>query len=523
MSRSLRVAAGVLVGSSLLLAACSKGETKQAEGPSNAYYEIFVRSFADSNGDGIGDLNGVTSKLDYIDKLGVDGIWLMPINPSPSYHGYDVTDYYGINSDYGTPEDFKKLIDEAHKRGIKVIMDLVVNHTSVEHPWFVDSASGESGERRDWYTWAGARPEGASPSDGATGAAPWHSRLGDQYLGIFWEGMPDLNFDNPEVRKEIIGIGQYWLKQGVDGFRLDAAKHIYGDFNSTLKTKKVKDANQAWWQEFRKGMDEVKPDAYLVGEVWDATAVIGPFLNHALDSAFNFDLAANLISAADSEKAPDFGFTVSRVNEFYAKQSDGKAVDAVFLTNHDQNRVMTALKGNEDHAKTAAALMLTMPGNAFIYYGEELGMTGAKPDERIREPFPWKIAPGDPAETTWEAATGRGDGQASVEAEDETPRSLLNHYRTLLSWRMQEPALRGGTIESYETGNDAIASFIRKNGEQTLLVLHNLSGKQQVVALEETKAQPAKFGKLILSTSEDAALQGRTLTLPPYASVVLQP
>ncbi|WP_027085462.1 alpha-amylase family glycosyl hydrolase [Cohnella panacarvi] len=523
MSRSLRLAAGVLIGSALLLAACSEGGTKQAEGPSNAYYEIFVRSFADSNGDGIGDLNGVTGKLDYIDKLGVDGIWLMPINPSPSYHGYDVTDYYGIDSDYGTPEDFKKLIDEAHKRGIKVIMDLVVNHTSVEHPWFVDSASGEGSGRRDWYTWASSRPDGASPSDGATGAEPWHSRLGDQYLGIFWEGMPDLNFDNPDVRKEIVSIGQYWLKQGVDGFRLDAAKHIYGDFNSTLKTKRVKDANQAWWQEFREGMNEVKPDAYLVGEVWDATAVIGPFLNNALDSAFNFDLAANLISAADSEKAPDFGFTVSRVNEFYAKQSGGKAVDAVFLTNHDQNRVMTALKGNADHAKTAAALMLTMPGNAFIYYGEELGMTGAKPDERIREPFPWKIAPGDPAETTWEAATGRGGGQVSVEAEDETPRSLLNHYRTLLSWRMQEPALRGGTIESYEADNDAIASYIRKNGEQTLLVLHNLSGRQQVVAFAEMKEQRPSFDELILSTSEDASLQGRELTLPPYTSVVLQP
>ncbi|MFD0672990.1 alpha-amylase family glycosyl hydrolase [Cohnella sp. GCM10027633] len=522
MIRRLRAGAVMLAGCGLLLSGCQNGGSDKTAGPSNAYYEIFVRSFADSNGDGVGDLNGVTNKLDYIHKLGVDGIWLMPIQPSPSYHGYDVTDYYGIEPDYGTPEDFKKLIDEAHKRGIKIIMDLVVNHTSVEHPWFVDSASGKASERRDWYTWA-SDIGGASPSDGATGAAPWHSRLGDEYLGIFWEGMPDLNFDNPDVRKEIVAIGQYWLKQGVDGFRLDAAKHIYGDFNSTLKTKRVKDANQVWWQEFRRGMNEVNPEAYLVGEVWDATAVIGPYLNDALDSAFNFDLAANLLSAADSEKASDFGFTLSRVHDYYAKQSGGQAVDAVFLSNHDQNRVMSALKGNVDHARTAAAMLLTLPGNAFIYYGEELGMTGVKPDERLREPFPWTIAPGDPAETTWEAATGRGDGQVSVEAEDETPRSLLNHYRTLISWRAQYAALRGGTIGSYETDNDAIVSYVRSDADQTLLVLHNLSGEPQTVSLAETPAQPEKFSKIILTTSDGAGLEDRTVSLPPYTSVVLRP
>ncbi|MFC5529365.1 alpha-amylase family glycosyl hydrolase [Cohnella yongneupensis] len=521
MRRLLGAGASALIGCGLLLSACSNGGSKQAVGPSDAYYEIFVRSFADSNGDGIGDLNGITSKLDYIDSLGVDGIWLMPIQPSPSYHGYDVTDYYGINSDYGTQEDFDKLIKEAHKRSIKVIMDLVVNHTSVEHPWFVDSASGKDSEHRQWYTWA-SEHGGATPSDGAAGNPAWHDRNGDQYVGIFWEGMPDLNFDNPEVRKEIVKVGQYWLKQGVDGFRLDAAKHIYGDFNATIKSKQVKDKNQAWWQEFRQGLNEVNPDAYLVGEVWDSTAIIGPYLNNALDSAFNFDLAGTLIGAADSEKAQDIGFTLSRIHDYYAKQSGGKAVDALFLTNHDQDRVMTALKGNKDHARMAASMLLTLPGNAFIYYGEELGMTGAKPDEKIREPFPWSIAPGNPAETTWEPATNRGDGQVSVEAEDETPRSLLNHYRTLLAWREQQPALRGGTIDSYATGNDAIVSYVRADDDSKLLVLHNLSGEPQSIELTETKAQPTKYAKLLLTTSDEASLKGQTLAIPPYTSVVLQ-
>ncbi|TFE30874.1 DUF3459 domain-containing protein [Cohnella luojiensis] len=494
-----------------------------AKGPTNAYYEIFVRSFADSNGDGIGDLNGVTDKLDYLDNLGVDGIWLMPIQPSPSYHGYDVTDYYGINSDYGTLEDFKRLLEEARKRDIAIIMDLVVNHTSVEHPWFKDSAKGSGSKYRDWYTWSSERENGASPSDGATGSVPWHSRGGDEYLGVFWEGMPDLNFDNAEVRKELIAIGQYWLKQGVDGFRLDAAKHIYGDFGSTINSPAIKAKNKAWWQEFRKGLNEVKPDAYLVGEVWESAAIIAPYLDNALDSAFNFDLAGKLLGTAESENAQDIGFTLSRVYEFFSKSSGGKFVDAPFLSNHDQTRVMTALNGNEDHARMAAAMLLTLPGKAFIYYGEELGMTGTKPDERIREPFPWAIKPGSPNETTWEPARNRGDGTVSVEAEDEIPHSLLNHYRKLISWRAAEPALRGGKIASYETGNSAIVSYVRAAEDQQLLVLHNLSGQSQTVPLQTGKAQLTAFSKLALATNEGVKLAEQALEVPPYTTVVLKP
>ncbi|MFC5469577.1 alpha-amylase family glycosyl hydrolase [Cohnella suwonensis] len=520
--RATRIALAATVALSLALPGCDSGDGKK-RGSSNAYYEIFVRSFADSDGDGIGDLNGVTSKLDYLEELGVDGLWLMPIQPSPSYHGYDVTDYYGIDPDYGTLDDYKKLLKEAHKRGISVLMDLVVNHSSVEHPWFVDAAMGQDAEHRDWYTWASAKEGGASPSDGATGSNPWHDMGGDNYLGIFWEGMPDLNFDNPDVRKEMIAVGQYWLKLGVDGFRLDAAKHIYGDFGSTINSPAIKRKNQAWWQEFREGLNAVKPDAYLVGEVWESPAVIGPYLDHALDSAFNFDLAKQLLGSADTEVAQDIGFTLSRVHEFFSKSSEGAFMDAPFLANHDQPRAMTALNGNENHARMAAAMLLTLPGRPFIYYGEELGMTGAKPDERIREPFPWKIEPGSPEETTWEPSTNRGDGSVSVEAEDESPRSLLNLYRELLSWRAAEPALRGGTIASYVTGNSAIVSYARAAEDEQLLVVHNLSGLSQTVSIQATKAQPLVYSKLALSTEEGAELSGTTLKLPAYATVVLKP
>lgn len=518
--------AAVIAASCLLASACSSGSDEaktKAKQTSNAFYEIFVRSFADSNGDGIGDLNGVTSKLDYVKSLGADGIWLMPVNPSPSYHGYDVTDYYGINSQYGTMEDFEKLLTEAHKRGIRVIMDLVLNHTSSEHPWFKDSESAADSKYRDWYVWA-SKLGGDVPADGAAGPAPWHKIGSDQYLGIFWDGMPDLNFENPAVRKEMIKVGQYWLKKGVDGFRLDAAKHIYGDFKTTVNSKSVQKKNQAWWQEFRAGLNEVNPNAYLVGEVWDTTAIIGPYLDKALNSAFNFDLAAQIIAVASSEKATDIGFTLSRVHEFYAKNSGGAFMDAPFLSNHDQARVMTALEGNVNHARMAAAMLLTLPGNAFIYYGEELGMTGNKPDEQIREPFPWSGKGDNSVVTTWEPSN---QGDISEETEDKDSHSLLNTYRTLLSWRAQEPALRSGTIASYETDNDSVVSYMRSAEGKQLLVLHNVSGKPQTVAFPTTKAksneQPAAFTKLLHATDKSAKLDGSKVLIPAYTSVVLSP
>jgi alpha-amylase len=503
------------------LAACSGSQGKGELAGSNVYYEIFVRSFADSNGDGIGDLNGVTSKLDYLKDLGVSGIWLMPIHASPSYHGYDVTDYDKVNADYGTLEDLNKLTAEAHKRGIKVIMDLVVNHTGVQHPWFVDSASGKTSAHRNWYVWAedtGREPDGSSAASGAT---PWYPRNGSHYLGVFWEGMPDLNFDEPAVRKEIMRIGQYWLEQGIDGFRLDGAKHIYEDLQSD-KNKKTLDKNVSWWLEFREAMQKVKPDVYLVGEVWDNTARVGPYLK-AMDSTFNFDLAGMLVGAADTEKAEDLGFTLSRIYEFYGKSSDGKFVDAPFLTNHDQDRVMSVLHGNLDHAKTAAAMLLTMPGNPFVYYGEELGMSGAKPDERIREPFPWKRSPGAAEETTWEPSTFRGDGSISVEAEDKSVDSLLNRYRTLISWRRQDAALRSRSIGEYEVDNDAVMAYVRSAGEEQRVVLHNLSGQLQTVTLKVSKELPKPFEKIAFSTDEAAKLADGKLELPPYTTVVLKP
>ncbi|MBD0380091.1 alpha-amylase family glycosyl hydrolase [Paenibacillus sedimenti] len=245
-------------------------------------------------------------------QLGIEGIWLMPINPSPSYHGYDVTDYYKVNPDYGTIEDYRDLLKAAHERDIIVIMDLVVNHTSVGHPWFQSAAKGKDSPYRNWYTWAEDANLTASGAS-AKGGTAWHEKDGNHYLGVFWQGMPDLNFDHPDVRKKMIKIGNFWLKQGVDGFRLDAAKHIYEDFQTSKADKDISKKNQAWWQEFRKGLDTSKGAPYIVGEVWDSTSVISPYLNRAFDSSFNFDLSDMIISAARSEKSSNFAGTCAGV------------------------------------------------------------------------------------------------------------------------------------------------------------------------------------------------------------------
>lgn len=489
------------------------------EQPSTVYYEIFVRSFNDSNGDGIGDLKGVTEKLDYLKDLGVGGIWLMPINPSPSYHGYDVTDYYAVNPQYGTMDDLKVLLDEAHKRDIKVIMDLVVNHTSKEHPWFKKSAADPKSSYRSWYTWA--TPNQTLPSDGAAGGIPWHPNGKDHYLGIFWEGMPDLNFDNPDVRREMIKVGQFWLKQGLDGFRLDAAKHIYEKFKSTASKPEIKKKNQIWWQEFCQGLNEVKQDAYLVGEVWDSTATIGPYLDHALDSCFNFDLAKTLLSSARSEKSTDIAFSLSRVYDYYNKSSQGAFVDAPFLSNHDQTRVMSELEGNVNHAKMAASLLLTLPGNPFIYYGEEIGMLGMKPDERLREPMVWSDVSSGGAQkgqTRWEKPFYNAESKVvPVAAQLKDENSLLNLYKKLISWRNEDQVLGDGGIASYDLKNDSIVSFIRATAKEQRLVVHNLSKDKQTISLPDQT-----FASLILFSKPGIVLKDGMLELPPYSTAILK-
>lgn len=496
---------------------------------STVYYEIFVRSFYDSDGDGIGDIRGLIEKLDYLNDgneattndLGIGGIWLMPIQPSPSYHGYDVTDYRNVNPDYGTMEDMEMLIEEAHKRGIKVIMDLVVNHSSNEHPWFIESAQDKESPYRDWYVWAEDHGRDTSGTSAASGANPWYAKKDTHYLGTFWEGMPDLNFDNVAVRTEMKDIGRFWLSLGMDGFRLDAAKHIYEDLQSD-RNKETEDKNIAWWQEFRSGMNEINSEAYIVGEVWENSAAsVAPYLNKAFDSTFNFGLAESIIGSVMTERDNNMAFTLERTYKLFNNKSEGNYVDAIFLTNHDQNRVMSQLNGNVDHAKMAASILLTLPGNPFIYYGEEIGMLGAKPDEQIREPMIWyEGGTQGTGQTTWEEPTlNRGEKVANVEDQINKQDSLFSHYREWVRWRTEIVALHDGDIQYYDTGNAQILSYVRRTQSEQVLVVHNLSDQVQHVALEGTEYE---YTSILKTTNKNTNINLNLLEIRPYSSAVLK-
>ncbi|KZC18850.1 MULTISPECIES: alpha-amylase family glycosyl hydrolase [Rhodanobacter] len=485
-----------------------------ASAPSGVWYEIFVRSWVDTNGDGIGDLNGVTAKLDYLKSLGVSGIWLMPINPSPTYHGYDITDYYAINPQYGSMADFERLLREAHKRSIKVIIDLVINHTSNQHPWF-KAARDPADPHHDWYSWAG--PHTDLHAEDAAGAQAWHALGKAHYLGDFSREMPDLDYDTPAVRREMVKLGQYWLKKGVDGFRLDAAQHIYYDFKADIHNPLTLQKNLAWWSEFRRGLDQVNPAAYVVGEVTrDSADELAPYFK-PLSAVFDFPLAVQLIDSARSERAGDLGALLAHTDAAYRQVAGRSGVDAPFLSNHDQERVMSQLGGNPQHMRMAAAMLLTLPGQPFVYYGEELGMRGRKPDPDLREPMRWNRVPDAPGETTWKSFTAHDGPQVSVEAQQADADSLLHYYSMLIHWRSELPALRDGAIRPWISDNPHIAAWQLDDAHGRMLVVHNLSGQPQSLALD---GQP--FHRVRLRSGPGATVQHERLQLPAYTTAILQ-
>jgi alpha-amylase len=329
------------------------------------FYEIFVRSFRDSDGDGIGDFNGITEKLDYLQELGIKGLWLMPINPSPSYHGYDVTDYYAVNPDYGTMEDFKRLLEEAHQRDIKVIIDLVLNHTSSRHPWFQE-ASTPGSEYHDWYVWKQENPGTLGP----WGATAWYrASNGLYYYAIFWDQMPDLNYSNPSVQEEAKKITSFWLEEiGIDGFRLDAVRYLAEDEKLADST-----TNHAFLEEWGEYYRSIQPEAFTVGEAWTDNANVKEYTrtDEELDAAFNFDLSAAILKSINESNNTSVRFLLQTTVRDFPQQDN-----ANFLTNHDMPRVMNQLGQDTEKAKAAAGILLTAHGIPFIYYVEEIGMLG---------------------------------------------------------------------------------------------------------------------------------------------------
>jgi alpha-amylase len=484
-------------------------------------YEIFVRSFCDSNGDGIGDLNGIASKLDYLHDLGVEALWLTPIHPSSTYHKYDVQDYTAIDPEYGTLDDFRRLLDGVHRRGMKLYMDLVVNHTSVHHPWFEQARLDANSPYRNYYWWmtqdridalgVAQREQTADAHE----INPWHANAGDpeRYYAMFWKGMPDLNYDSEDLRKAVYDIVRYWLADiGVDGFRLDAARHIYPPW--------LREKNIEFWEEFGQVVRQANPDAYTVGEVWAKAEEVAPYFK-GLKANFHFDLSFAIQRIIATGKDAGLLDTIMHDYGLFGTHNPD-FVDATMLTNHDQVRIGSLADGNIDKMKLAAAMLLTLPGQPYLYYGEEIGMLGRKPDERIREPFLWTDQRDDPDRPRWlKPLYSRRSAVRAVSVQVPDPASLLNHYKRLITLRKQHPALAQivrPNLRPAHDGEHKIVAYYRTHSTEPVLVIHNISGRTKLVELRE---EERAFTHILFQTQGTPILSGSRLRLRAYGSVVL--
>lgn len=498
------------------------------------FYEVFVRSFADSDGDGVGDLAGLTARLDHLNDgdpaggpdLGVDALWLMPIFESPSYHGYDVVDYERIDPDYGTEEDFDRFLDEAHRRGMKVIVDLVVNHSSVDHPWFERACCSPRSPYRSWYVWRPEDPGWTQPwAEGSSGHPTWHRRGDEYYYGIFWSGMPDLDWRSPAVREEMKRIATYWLDRGVDGFRLDATRHLVANGPGELQNDQPE--THRYLKELAAHVRQRFPEALLVGENWTDTETIATYYGSTervrggdeLPMSFDFPLAEAILQAVATGEADPVEATLREIAELYPPG----VVDAPFLTNHDQVRVATRLAGDPDRLRLAASILLTLPGAPFLYYGEEIGLPNGPGagDEPKRTPMPWSgEEPGrgfTTAEQPWFPFAPAGP-EVSVAAQAADPASLLAHYRNLIRLRHASQGLGRGELELLEARDPALLAFLRRTPGETVLVVHNLGARE----LEEDLPvpPPPAWGSLLgpagaILQAEAGALR---VTLAPRSS-----
>ncbi len=444
------------------------------------FYEIFVRSFQDSDADGIGDLQGLISRLDYLQGLGITALWLMPINKSPSYHGYDVTDYRDINPDYGTLADFDALIAAADKRGIRVVMDLVINHTSRQHPWFVKAKRGPEQPRNDWYVWSDKAHDWGKPWDPKGDV--WHVAGSRFYYGLFSPNMPDLNFQEAAVQAEIKDIAAFWLARGAAGFRLDAARYLVESGQPDGQADQPD--THAFWRTMRSQLQTAGSDALLVGEVWTDLKTTATYFGQSdeLHMLFGFDRADATRDALRLGVAA--GFT-GRLCEEMTLAANG--VMGSFLTNHDLDRFATDVI-DPAALKLSATLLLTLPGTPFIYYGEELGLANgpAMGDIAKRLPMRWDDTPHHgftTGEGPWETDKGN-KSVPDVAAQLADATSLLSHYKALIQLRRAHPALsRGSAIRVPVTSDGgSLLAVLRATAEERILLVFNL-GKSPAKAV----------------------------------------
>ncbi|MBR0091402.1 MAG: alpha-amylase [Lachnospiraceae bacterium] len=442
-----------------LMASCAKTEGGNVKNetpkalPTGAVYEIFVGSFADSDGDGVGDLKGIEEKLDYLVDLGVSEIWITPIHPSPSYHHYDVIDYLAVDPAFGTMEDMDALLKAVHEKGMRLYLDLVINHTSSQHPW--------TKEHPEWYA----------------------------EKNFFGAHMPELDLDNSEVREEIWKIVAFWLGKGVDGFRLDAALHYY---------EAAHEQNTSFLFWLNDAVKGIKPDAYIVAEVWTDFSYIKNYYASGVDSFFDFglsDATGDIASAVKNKKGALLAQRMAdHVNTIGEIRQEG--IDAVFLSNHDQAR-NGGYYAREEFRRLAAAVLVYAPGKPFLYYGEEIGMRGSGRDENKRMAMQW--GEGDdclsPADCDYTAQI-----TDTVKSEAADNDSLYQHYRALLRKRAEYPWLSEGCLraEAVDLSDPALFCLRVWDGRDEsneVLILHNFSDQTKTVsgarfALPDLSLQP---------------------------------
>lgn len=515
-------------------------------------YHIYPHSFKDSNDDGIGDIPGIIKKLDYLKELGVDAIWLSPVYSSPMVDmGYDICDYQNIDEHYGTMDDFKNLLAEAHQRGIRVIMDLVLNHTSDLHPWFLQSRSSRKNPKRDWYIWRPPRKgqKGKKPNNWITnfGKKAWrydHKTKEYYYHSFFWQ-QADLNWRNPEVKEAMFDVMRFWLDMGVDGFRLDVINLIYKDKDlrnnksRVFKKSEIHNRNQPeayeLLRDFRKLLDSY-PGKTSVGEIYTPPPgdpfLAASFLGNGTDMlhmVFDFSLIFTLW------RAPGYYKTLTG----YYEKIPADGWPCFFLSNHDIGRSIRRLLwewSKYERAKLHAVLLATLKGTPFIYYGEEIGMENVtipkthirdlygrllypffRGRDRARTPMQWSDKPhaGFSKETPWLPVAGNY-ATVNVKKQQDDSNSILSIYKSLLALRKKEVALQKGDITFLGKGENNILAYSRVYGQEEIIVLLNFSRRK--------KKYKGAFGNaaLLFSTHKSTKLSETGVVLQAMEGVILK-
>lgn len=491
-------------------------------------YQVFLYSFCDSDGDGIGDINGLTSKLDYIADLGFTSIWLLPFHQSTTYHKYDVVDYYSIDKQYGTMEDFEKLIEECNARNLDIVMDFVINHTSTQHEWYKQAKTYIQGLGADeepdptvcpyveYYNFQRAEtiPTGYSRVSGTT---DW------VYECVFWDQMPDLNFDCEAVKTEIEEIASFWIDKGVKGFRLDAALHYY-EGNIEKSTDALK-----WFYDYVEAID---PEIFVVAEVWNNFSTLKSFYESGVDSLFNFTFGNKdgaLVKAINRNANGECGSELTKTivnmyNEFSSANPD--YVDGVFLSNHDTGRAGSFLSGKLEKLKLAAAIQILQTGCVFVYYGDELGMAGAGIDENKRAPMYWTDS--DSADMTVGPPNmvEQNHKLGSYEAQKDDEDSLYNFYKKAIHIRNKYPQVGRGIPVAMDDviAQDGNLCAISKtyNGE-TIHIIYNINIEAaSTVTVSKATYNYTQIAESLCVGEEQPVLDGETLTIPSFGCVILK-